>query len=480
MRAAPPGLLLVLGLLLVPLAWVVTLPPFGGIDEFDHAFRAAAVARGQVEATAPVPDGRGLLVRVPPDLVAAAHAECASLRYTGPDNCSPLGPPGADGLVDVGSAAAGYHPAFYWIVGTIARPFDGAAALTAMRLATVGLCGLLLALAAYAAGRCGARAPGGASWPRLALVVACSPVLLYSTAVAAPNGVEMAAALGVWLGGLALLSGRDDPDPGGDRVLWLVLALCAVVICSLRLLGPVFLAGIALTLVAWAPAAARDVLRRSRRAVVLTVLAAGLSAAQFLWWVRGPGSAVGSAGPGSDDVGLSPAHGVLWVVQAIAAYPYRNQFAPWPVYLLVAGAVIVVLQQLVRHAPAHAQRVVLGALAGALVLGFLATIAAGDSRDGVIWQGRYGLPYAVGFVLLAGVGLALAGRTPSPRRRVGLLAAVMAAHVVGILGVRASESRNPVALADASWHPLPVLGLVAVGLLGLGLLVRATAPERTT
>ena len=80
---------IVLGLAILQALWIVTVPPFRASDEFDHAYRAAAVARGQWQATEAGGDGRGTLVRVPADLVAAAHDQCAACPYTGPDNCSP-------------------------------------------------------------------------------------------------------------------------------------------------------------------------------------------------------------------------------------------------------------------------------------------------------------------------------------------------------------------------------------------------------
>ena len=44
--------LLVLGALVMQAAWILALPPFRGADEFDHAYRAAAVAHGEFIADA--------------------------------------------------------------------------------------------------------------------------------------------------------------------------------------------------------------------------------------------------------------------------------------------------------------------------------------------------------------------------------------------------------------------------------------------
>ena len=98
-----------------------------------------------------------------------------------------------DGSVLVGSGAGQYNPVFYWVVGTAARPFHGAAALYAMRIASALLCLLFMGLAAWAMAL-GRRGP----WSGVGLLLATSPVFVFSTAVAAPNGLEMAAALALW------------------------------------------------------------------------------------------------------------------------------------------------------------------------------------------------------------------------------------------------------------------------------------------
>ena len=47
-RPVRQATLLALALLALQASWVLTVPPFRGIDEFDHAYRAAAVAHGQL------------------------------------------------------------------------------------------------------------------------------------------------------------------------------------------------------------------------------------------------------------------------------------------------------------------------------------------------------------------------------------------------------------------------------------------------
>lgn len=452
----------VAGFLFVQCAWILTVPPFRGIDEFDHAFRAAGVAHGQVVADTPVEDGRGLLVEVPPALVEAAHEQCAKLRYTGPDNCSAAGTT-SDGLVLVGSGAATYHPAYYAVVGLVGRLADGAGSLYLMRVASALLCAVFVGLAAWAAGGRGTR------WPTLALLVALTPTLAYSTIVVAPNGLEMAAAIALWV---ALLGATDEPDLGRRRrLVWLAVA-AGVVMCSLRLLGPIFVLAAVLFSAALDPSGTRDLLRRHRRTVFAGAALVLGSALNLAWWIRGPGAAaVPSGGPGEDDVSLSAAHGALWVVQAIGAFPYRNQFAPAVVYLVVVVPVLVLLALLAGRAHPRGRALVWIALGTALVMPFAATALTSGSREGVIWQGRYGLPFAVGFLLLAGFALDRGDRR-GPPVWLSALACVTAATatIISVLHVRSDElSDNPASVSDASWHvPSPWLLALIVLLAALG------------
>src|SRR4051794_34923318 len=142
------ALLVFLGAFVLQTAWILAVPPFRGSDEFDHAYRAASVADGVWMPDTPAAHGRGDLVPVSRALVTAAEPICLTYRYLGPDNCFPVATT-ADGKVLIATAGARYNPVFYALVGWPAQPFDGAAALYAMRFAASLLTCLLLALAAW-------------------------------------------------------------------------------------------------------------------------------------------------------------------------------------------------------------------------------------------------------------------------------------------------------------------------------------------
>ena len=164
-----PGRSLLLGLCGLFAIWVLVVPPFGGSDEHDHAYRAAAAARGQwaidpVNATR----GTGAWLEVPSDIVDAARAECQALRYTKDRDC--VGTPAGEGTTRVASGAGRYHPLFYAVIGTAAKPFDGATALYMMRIATALLAAAFVWVAVRAASTW-----ARTRWPYVGIVVACTP-----------------------------------------------------------------------------------------------------------------------------------------------------------------------------------------------------------------------------------------------------------------------------------------------------------------
>ena len=227
------AMLLFLGTLLLQSAWVLTLPPFRGTDEFDHAYRAAEVAGGEWKTERmPAQHGRGDLITVPRALVMAAHPICASYEYTGPDNCSPVRDQG-DGKVLVGSGAAAYNPAFYWVVGLAGLPFDGYASLYAMRFATALVCALFVALAGWTTALW-----ARTWWPVAGIVVTMTPVMGFSISILSPNGVEMCAALVLWSALLGLTTHQVSEQH--RNTLLGVAGGAATTLTTLRSIGPLW------------------------------------------------------------------------------------------------------------------------------------------------------------------------------------------------------------------------------------------------
>ena len=475
-RPVRQATLLALALLALQAAWVLTVPPFRGIDEFDHVYRAAAVAHGQVmPSERPVTDGRGDYVEVPSTLVTAATAVCESYLYTGPDNCRAAREL-SGGYVEVASAAARYHPAFYWLVGTASSAFEGAPRVYAMRVAGALLCAVLVACAAYALGL-GSRS----RWPLLGLGVAATPVFVYSTSLGAPNGIEMCAGLALWCAVIGLggtrLTRRDE------RWLLLLAAAAGSVLVTTRLLGPVWFVAV---VVAAAPLLGRERLRsllaRHRRTCAASVAAVAAAAGAAAWWtvVARPNSlSGGDARPHldlPDPVRTSLGDVPLWVLQSVAAFPTRSEPAPSVVYAAGLAALGLVGVMVVRRVPARWRWWLAGTTA--LWVGMqLAVALATYQHLGPAWQGRYALPFAIGIPVAACALVARYADAGPPRPVAGVVVAMVAgAHAVSTVDVLRGELRSSPLSGDPAWVAAPAWLLVVLTLVGVGLGVLAARP----
>lgn len=454
--------LLFLGSLLMQTAWILALPPFRGSDEFDHAYKAAAVAGGQWSPSShEAKDGRGDLLVVPRSIVEAASLICRSYKYTGHDNCHPVEGVGADN-VTVASAAARYNPVFYWIIGTPAIPFDGAHALYVMRIVGAILCSAFIALAGWTLSLW-----ARTRWPFVASLVAMTPVLIYSTAVAAPNGLEMCAALALW----AVVLGLARPNLSREVQTTLLYAAIpsAVVLAGVRTMGPLWvvlivISGLALVGLEDAKTLGR---RHGRQLVVVSTV---ITVATFasIWWIleAAPNKLEGQTtfpDPLANTLPFLP----LWLFQSIAAFPLRNEVAPTIVYATELFLFLVMIGAGFRLARRRLRLAIAGTMLFAIGVPFVLTLMT-YSHAGPIWQGRYGMPYSVGVILLAGLALEEADirhRLIGPVLLAGW-AALVVAQSVGVANVLVQERLHSPLSGDSSWmmpQPWMVVALVILG-----------------
>jgi len=460
------------GTFLVQLAWMLTVPPFRGIDEHEHAYKAAAVARGDWSSHhKSSPEGWGEFVLVPRDIVEAAGPVCSSKPYTTPDNCTAQ--PGGGPLVWVASNAARYNPVFYGLIGTVARPFHGTHALMAMRISTAATSAFLFA-SAFTIAASWARS----RWPLIGLLAGMTPMVLYSSSIAAPNGPEMGSAALLW----ASLLGLTRQSSMSDRQLigWSLLG--AVPLVTLRGMGPLWCLLIVVCVLPLASRARLSSLVRTARFWVgagVVTTATGAAA----WWTLNASIASQTLTAGTSTpkpVGrVLPNEWFLWFVESIGAFPGRTNAAPTSVYavavlcygtLLVAG--------LRRATPALRWSMVMIPVLASLV-GILATLATYDGH-GPIWQGRYMLPLTAGMFLLAGVALD-AGPKEVLHARCRTLhlfattAALVALSAPSLVRVRGTLLSWDAHAYDAAWLQPSIALIVAVVAVGVVLQVSAVA-----
>ncbi len=456
--------------LLVQLGWILVLPAFAGIDEFDHVFKADAVSHGQLGDSGTPADGRGGLVGVSDDVVTAASSLCASYSYTGRDDCHPVGRLPGD-RVTVASGAASYNPTYYAVVGLLARPFTGAATDFAMRGIGALIAALLLAWAAVVTSGWSRN-----RWPLVCLGLATTPVLLYSSAIASPNGIGYAAAALLWAAGLGLVAAPHRPR-------FAAVAVAAAVMMTTHTTGVIWLALILAVLATLQPIASWRALRRERgRPLGATLAALGAVGAACVAWIL----LAGTNALNPVDEALPPLRAtavlrslVLWSFQTIAAFPLRDQPAPLGVYVLWLVPFVVVLVMAWRHASPRV-RVAFVLLLAAWVSVPVALTVVSYASEGFAWQGRYALPLALGFPALA--ALALNRGRGIPALPAGLaFATYAAAHTVSVGFVAARYGTSPHAPTLAAGIPggfALATVLVLVGSLVPVLLLRRPAATR--
>lgn len=453
------------GILMVQAAWILALPAFRGIDEFDHVFKAAAVARGEWTSSGQAPQGRGGLVRIPGDLVSAASAVCRSYTYTKPDDCVPVRRfPGGD--VEIASAASAYNPAYYAVVGTLTRPFHGAQADYAMRAVTALACAWLLAWAATIVVRW-----SRSRWPLVVFMLGLTPVLLYSTAIASPNGLAYSGAALLWVSLLSVV--RRKAATALEAV---GAGTGAVALMTTHGTGPM-LAFLALALVLLLqPSRTWRILVVSRWKVWLpvatTVLLVALGCVAWIGYAH-PG-AIGEPADSPLTVTDLLTFEVLWLLEAVAVFPTVTEFPHPVVYALWGVPLLAMLVQVLRTARGR----VLVTAVGLLVL--LVTIPAAFTLatyadTGLAWQGRYSLPLWLGLSSVAAL-LAASRREAAPTwvpLVYGMAATAVAVSVIQV-GFREAHGELPSAVAAR----LPG-GLVLVGVLAaVGTLLPLALPRR--
>jgi predicted membrane protein DUF2142 len=474
-----PGLqvagLLFLGAIFMQFAWTVTMPPFSGIDEFDHAYRASAVANGQwVAQPSAATRGTGAVLSVPRDIVSAAHAECENFPYTRPVDCTPQAYLG-HGTVSIASGAGRYNPIFYWIIGTPSLPFHGATALYVMRAMSALLSSLFLALSGWALSKW-----ARTRWPLVCLIIATTPVAIYSTAMPAPNGPEITAALALWCCLFGLAQTRNDVR--ASRALIWAAVPAAMALATLRSLGPMWLAMIlALCLAFMGAARVRELLKQSPVHVAAASGFVLIAVVGSVAWIMSMKSLVIGRDPvpHSSELATILIQLPLWLLQSIASFPSRNTPAPTLVYAccLVVGVSLNLLAWFV--AARRVRLALLAVLTMSALVPTAITLATFDTF-GTSWQGRYTLPFSVGLLLLCGLALersALAHRLARPALACGGLV-LFIANAVGITHVLAMERSMSPQFGTSTWHTPAtwmVVLLMAVGWLCWANAVRLTA-----
>ena len=463
-------------------AWSLASPLASGPDENAHMVKAAAVVRGELLESSS--DGACTGVVDVPYLYAALMnaPDCYAFHEDRPADCSGALPTGAQAAkaAQAPTWVVRNNPLYYWVVGLPSLLPAGPAAPYLMRLVSAALASLVLAWGFRAVAEV-----SRSSMPVLGLLTAITPMAIFLNSVVNPSGLEISAALALWVCLLALVR---DPRPELLTVRAAGVAVVSLVYVNARGLSPLYVA-VTVVLVAlvgpwrsfW------GVVTDRRTWPWLGLVAVGTAAA--LAWTMHAGTLAAGGASHPELTFLNTAKRTFvqtsdYLTVAIGRFGWMDTSMPSVAYL--GFAALIGLPILLVLASARRRDVLALLVVGGTAVMLPVLVQAWQARNvGFIWTARYSMPLYVGVTATAGfIGRdTLAGMASTLRRRLTTIVAIGVAmgtvfaflinlrrYTVGDLG---SWSR----IFDGPWRP-PVSGalllLIEIAALAIGvvLLVR--------
>ncbi|MCL4313197.1 MAG: DUF2142 domain-containing protein [Actinobacteria bacterium] len=420
----PPGFwrswIIFFGLLVVIMSiWSLATPLFSGPDEPVQVVKAAAVARGEWLGKADRSEPAAFRIVKVPYTYAQAVLENITSCYADhpviPAGCAPELV--ANGKVVAAPTYVGrYPPLYYAIVGLPAKAINSTAGLYLMRLLSAFLAAAVVALSFACVIRWSTN-------PMLigGVALAMSPMVLYTASIVNPSGLEIALAITCWTAAIVLgVEHRSNPPPG----LVITLVGSASLLCLIRGLSPLWVLIIGVTiLVLTSPTERRMLLRKPYVKVGASVVVACalLATAWIIWAGSLQVAPVGLPVPSNlgtfriFQIALSRSSAYL--AEAVGTFGDLWTKAPgityiiWYVCLALAVAAALTVATVARK-----QRQGI-ALVLVITLSILLPAVLSTSRahiDGIVWQGRDGLPLYVGIPLLAAATSSFS-KSPKPK-----------------------------------------------------------------
>jgi hypothetical protein len=407
--------LAVAGVLVASTAWILATPVFAFPDEPAHLTRAAAVVDGQVIAPdKPVTEQGWAIIWAPDSLARSMHrARCLWSGVAHPNvpaSCvKPL--PRSHRMIQVPNAAGRYEPAYYAVIGWPLLWAPTVGGVYAARAVNAALCILLLAFAIGALGL-GRRGP---PWWRVGLLTALTPFVLYIGTGINPSSWEICAAVATWAGVLRLCA-----DGLASRAFVIATTIAAGMLAISRPLGPLWLLFVAVVAVAITPRPRMRVLVGSRTVQVGLVLTAAACAVSLMWTVTQINASFDTQ-PLRHPVPFGSAFGQTFTLlprrleELVAVFGFGDVPVPLLTVVVWTALTAVIVGAALWRGRGRGRWTLL-ALAVVTILVPALIEAHMATRIGMVWQGRYTLPLAVGVPLLAGQVLEDRTTTATPPR----------------------------------------------------------------
>jgi hypothetical protein len=459
--------------------WTMAMPLLGQPDEPSHAQRAAAVARGELTWKAredfvytefffvrrtntviDVPAGYATLEDIP---------VCFAFERGRDATCAPE--ISSDRQIVEARPYTGTYPPLTAIVQSPGGRFDAPVGLVVMRLCTVLVTAALLASAVVAVRRLG----GGLAAVGLAVIL--TPVTISIMAAINPSALEIAAAACLWPSLIDIVR----PGPVDRRAVWRsVVAACVFTLA--RPISPAFLVVVLVTIAVAMPWCAQlKAMARQRRAWIWAALAgvAFIFATAWILIARPDHAVIGLPDPRStgDQIHASLSMIPKRTGQLIGPIGWLD--VPLPSFLVqVWLGVSVFLLFLGLVFGSWRRRVALLVLTAGVLLGPTLAEVPSASDYGLIWQGRYTLPIAMGIPILATWTLHERGIDRSRVVRalgVGIVAAVVSANFLAVCVALTRHATGQAWPLHLELGPQPwsadVRGWVVLTVTGAGLLL---------
>ncbi|NNN09491.1 MAG: DUF2142 domain-containing protein [Acidimicrobiaceae bacterium] len=394
-------------------SWSFASPLVASPDEQAHLLRAYALDHGQLGSATTPPSKVNENVVVPTSLYySAIYPICWQMKEQIPATCSKPWPT-SSAPQTISIYVDHYPPLYYLFVGTATYISHQVSGIYMMRLISSLMGALMLAIAAYAIAR----------WSKrralfLGIYIALVPEAYFLSSSVNPSGFEIMTSICLWtLVAIFALEQRDDPP----HQLVVLLASIACIDVLIRGLSPLWVALAGLTLIFLSgPRKLFELFKRRRD---LQIAAGGVVVAALLaaLWIFTQGTLnilpVGAAVPKNDST-LAVLHIVAasiqgWLREMIGILGWLDTPLPNIVYqswnTIVIGALVLAL---VRGN--WRERTTVVALSALTILIPLGLVTRQAKILGVVWQGRDGMPLAVGAVIMA---VAVLGAPPRRRAR---------------------------------------------------------------
>lgn len=383
-------------------SWSLSTPLFAAPDEPAQIEHAVAVDQGQLTGSAVGTNTARVLVRIPRVFVGPTF-QCYGGRLTTPASCArPLSQ--SHQLVRTLTYVGRYPPLYYAIVGLPSLALQSTTGIYMMRLLSALINALLITLGIWSIWRWSAKRR-----VIMAIAIALTPMVGFMAGVVNANGFEICAAIALWCSAPILFSERAADPPVG---LVAVVSSMACLLVLARGASPLWLALILLVIgvEAGRRRIGQLVKHRSIWIGVGSILVA--SALAFVWILKEhalaslPGTPVTSHASAGHILTSALGEMPAWIAQMVGVVGWLDTNMPALTYLIFYGLIGFVM--IGGFIFSRGRTSVSLALLVLLVIFIPLGVEFEKMRAGTIfWQGRYGLPMAVGIPIVAAFGVDL-------------------------------------------------------------------------